>query len=144
MGSWGSLRCDNCGHVVKYSGPWEFCRDEEGNVLEHGHPAPNENGRKYGCHGLRSTHYCVKCDKHHVMIDMEFETPVRGFGVVFQSALDDSIPKKKTSKKECPCCGTKVVVKEKCPDCGEELTKEFKKCFKCGKGEYKQKGGCIS
>jgi len=69
MGAAYSHTCNECGHVVRTSGPWEFYRDKEGKRKPYGHPAPtSREAAEAGIYGLSAELYCPECGKTYDII----------------------------------------------------------------------------
>lgn len=106
MGVTFSHRCDNCGYSVSTSGPWEFYRDNNGNLKPFGHPGPmSEEAEQRGLYGLYAELYCANCDKAFSIVLIECEKPSNPALPPNESipALKDEF--KRTPAPKCPKCG---------------------------------------
>lgn len=137
MGAKFVHQCDNCGYSVSTSGPWEFYRDNNGNLKPFGYPGPMcEEAEQRGIYGLYAELYCPSCDEVRTVVLFEAEKPSNP-----ASSANGSMPapRNEFKRRHAP----------RCPECGNThllftpATKEVI-CPRCKKGKLVGKMEWIS
>lgn len=127
MGTVYYHKCNFCGYTVHTSGPWEFYRDDRGEVKPYGHPEPiSEEAEISGIHGLTGVIYCHHCDETFKIILVEFKKPTYDKIKLWLGQCEPLDEYKNEEKIKCPKCGSINVFfgfekneKITCPRCRE-------------------------
>jgi len=125
MGAAYSHTCNECGHVVRTSGPWEFYRDKEGKRKPYGHPAPtSREAAEAGIYGLSAELYCPECGKTYDIIIVEFKEPTSDTLRLWSGQCEPKDDFKEEGAVRCPGCGRSDLILGpvedphlKCPRC---------------------------
>jgi len=112
VGSGYRYECDNCGHTVETSGPWEFYRDATGARKPFGHPVPiSEEAVRMGIAGLSAELYCPLCDKVHDLVAVEFKRPYQGRWFWLEAGeVEPKDEFKREDAVKCPDCGNSELI----------------------------------
>lgn len=138
MGQGFPLECNVCGLEREPSGPWEFYRDEQGEMKDYGHPSPSsQEALEAGIYGFYAEMYCIPCGELRQIVLEEYEEPV-------ESSLDlltgDHQPQIKYSNEDdpaCPQCQTRGLILR--PEPHADIP-----CPKCEDGQLQLVGSWIS
>ena len=117
MAAFSKWKCERCGFTVETSGPHEFYRDDNVELLPYGHPTVgSEEAEEKGVKGFYICGYCIQCDSAKVIIIREFNSPIHNWHC---HILDNN--EVKSFKPICGECGTRLILdffEKPCPKCG--------------------------
>jgi hypothetical protein len=127
MGQGFPLECNVCKAKREPSGPWEFFRNQDGEMEDYGHPEPkSKEAEEAGIHGFYAEMYCMHCGDLRNVILEEYEQPVNSALELLTGDKQPTIKYRNEDDPACPVCSKRGLVLRPepladipCPQCDD-------------------------